>query len=858
MAVDPDALLDAFIKEWPARQIFLNYGQKLEDTAAGKALLALSREDQASIVAAAVARIADIDCRIVEFFVRPDVRAKGFDSTLEPRNYLALAIRTLLGRRLPLSETALINLLEWSLLEWPADSAQESLRPYPLSEIVAAAESYAKNRGLTPDLVSAISRLVQVLRSKAHKHNRKFADRLWALVDAGPRVHIQPGEAWSDAALSDLDAMPANVRTAWTELLAHCQSATGGKPAAKWLKAARPLIDAIGEESFKAPVLHWLPLVDKPRTAPAERRHEWEPDQTHLIIPPHADLLKGLAWYCGLREDQELARALMALAVSAYRKVPGRGPRAVTVGNACVTALGMMPGLDAVGALALLKVKVKFGTTQKEVEKALNTAAAREGLPRDEIEEMAVPAYGLEDVGRRRESFGDYVADLIVDGSAAELRWSTAAGKPLKSVPAAVKKEHADDLKELQAAVKDVARMLPAQRERLDGLFLQQRSWPFPVWRERYLDHPLVGTLARRLIWQFTTGKKTADGIFHGGRLVDSADRPLPEFGNDTPVSLWHPIGRPTAAVLAWREWLERHQVRQPFKQAHRELYVLTDAERATRVYSNRYAAHVLRQHQFNALAAVRGWKHQLRLMVDNDYPPASRQLPGWGLRAEFWVEGAGDEYGRDTNDAGTFLHLLTDQVRFYPLDAAQRRAHASGGGYHPGWRQGDAEPVPLDEIPPLVFSEVMRDVDLFVGVASVGNDPTWADGGPQGRYRDYWRDYSFGELSATARTRQTVLERLVPRLTIAERCSFADRFLVVRGDLRTYKIHLGSGNILMSPNDQYLCIVPKQGRAAGDGDVFLPFEGDATLSVILSKAFLLAGDAAIQDPTITSQIKRS
>src|SRR5438309_5703614 len=98
-----------------------------------------------------------------------------------------------------------------------------------------------------------------------------------------------------------------------------------------------------------------------------------------------------------------------------------------------------------------------------------------------------------------------------------------------------------------------------------------------------------------------------------------------------------------------------------------------------------------------------------------------------------------------------------------------------------------------------------MRDVDLFVGVASVGNDPTWVDGGPTGRYQDYWHRYSFGELSATAETRQQLLNRLVPRLTIANRCSIDGRYLKVRGDLRTYKIHLGSSNILMEPNDQYL-----------------------------------------------------
>ena len=37
--------------------------------------------------------------------------------------------------------------------------------------------------------------------------------------------------------------------------------------------------------------------------------------------------------------------------------------------------------------------------------------------------------------------------------------------------------------------------------------------------------------------------------------------------------------------------------------------------------------------------------------------------------------------------------------------------------------------------------------------------------------------------------------------------------------------------------------------------DLFLPFEGDNTLSIIISKAFLLAGDARIEDPTITRQI---
>jgi len=146
-----------------------------------------------------------------------------------------------------------------------------------------------------------------------------------------------------------------------------------------------------------------------------------------------------------------------------------------------------------------------------------------------------------------------------------------------------------------------------------------------------------------------------------------------------------------------------------------------------------------------------------------------------------------------------------------------------------------------------------MRDVDLFVGVASVAGDPEWLDRGHE-RYHAYWRETSFGELAESAVVRRELLRDLLPSLRIAGRCSLDDRSLVVRGNLRTYRIHLGSANVLMEPNDQYLCIVPARGKAATK--VFLPFPEDERFNVILSKAFLLAEDDRIKDPTILAQIR--
>jgi hypothetical protein len=505
------------------------------------------------------------------------------------------------------------------------------------------------------------------------------------------------------------------------------------------------------------------------------------------------------------------------------------------VGNACIYALGNMLQSGGVTQLAILKVKVKSGTTQKLLERELTRAAERLGMAREEVEELAVPAHGLDEVGRRREPLGDFTAELTVrDTRSIDLCWIKPDGKAQKSVPAAVKRDHADALKQLKADVKEIEKMLPVQRERIDGLFLQQRSWPLAAWRERYLDHPLVGAIARRIIWRFQHPAGTSEGIWCDGRLVGRDDRPL-ELGDGTNVELWHPIDRPPENVLAWRDWLERHEVQQPFKQAHREIYLLTDAERETNVYSNRFAAHVLKQSQFRALARTRGWTAEFLGPWDgSDVGSATRPLPSWALAAEFCFTPAGEDFA----ESAGFLYVSTDQVRFRRLEEGKM----------------SEQPIPLADVPPLVLSEVMRDVDLFVGVASVAADPSWSDGGPDDVYRDYWQNASFGGLSTPAQTRRDVLERLIPRLAIADRCTLGDRFLVVRGDLRTYKIHLGSSNILMAPNDEYLCIVPDHTRKSTER-VFLPFEGDPTLSLILSKAFLLADDAKITDQTIVSQI---
>lgn len=813
---------------------------------------------------------------------------KGISSNTRPQSLPSG--EALLNASPRIQVKALFRMLTGLHVNWQADPLKRSLLsrnlPWGATEIEALAERasearywggewgnvlwllqryVAQGQTLTPPVAAALRTMQDKLKMLGGSEQMKLQLTIAGLLGEDQEVLPDAGEAWADLALADVEALPEERQTAWKRLFAQMQTADGAKPTAAWRKESKARLEAVGEGEFRHSVARWFAVVTAPPMHAVQyedRGRTWEVQQS-VGTERNTSMLKGLAWLCAEASGADTARALAKLVEGCLRKQPGVGPWAVRAALAGLWALTESDSPEAVGQLGRLKTKVTFRTALNSIEKGLEVVAKRAGVSKADLEDLSVPTYGFPLEGVRREEFGECAAVATIGlGGEISVAWVGPNAKPVKAVPAAVKKEFAAELKEFKADVDAAEKMLSAQKTRCDGFFLPERVWTYGVWKERFLAHPLLAVLTRRLIWHFSEpqgGRKT-QGIWNEAQdtLVDVQGRAIDWLEEETEVRLWHPIGFSVDTIVAWRNYLQSQEIVQPFKQAYREVYLLTEAELNTATYSNRFAGHILKQHQMNSLAALRGWKNKLRLMVDDDYPPATKELPELGLRAEFWIEGAGDNYGTDTTESGSYLYLTTDQVRFYPLTAPENSAHASGGGYGRWGAHREPTPsLPLTEVPALAFSEIMRDVDLFVGVCSVGNDPNWQDGGPQGQYQAYWTNYSFGALSATAQTRHEVLARLLPRLKIASRSSLTERFLVVRGDLRTYKIHLGSGNILMEPNDQYLCIV--QDRSLGGNQTpvnFLPFEGDHRLALILSKAFLLAEDAKITDLTITRQLK--
>lgn len=727
-----------------------------------------------------------------------------------------------------------------------------TLNRWPVSPLLSQLVRQYGTAGISAkmvDLLRALRTKVQEINHSYYEKDKlKIIEKIDQLIFDATKTHeeVKPtlflgDDAFSVYANQAIQSLPADEQQVWFRLIAKALKASGSKPSNKYLQESKDLFKELGADKFKSVVNNWFLFVINLQEVTvvhsqtyADRIYNYS--TSTFLSAINLDAIKGFVWMCAHFHDSATLNNLAKLAERSHRKMPGVGSAAAGLGNACFYALYKSRGLDGIGHLSRLKLRIKQTSTQQIIEKYIQEAANERGVSTHEIEDMAVDDFGLTN-GTREFKFENHTCILEITGvGKSELKWYKADQTLQKAVPAVVKEKQAARLKKVKDLQKQTDQTTSAQRDRIDRMFRTGRKFNSAAFKEFFLNHGLMCYLTRRIIWNITQNGEPASVIWVDGIWLNN-DGEVAKPDDDADIALWHPALSSIAEVKKWREFLIGKQIQQPLKQAFREVYLLTEAELNTRSYSNRMAAHVLKQHQFNILAKTRGWKYALLGAYDNgmDRGTAEIRLPEYGLKAQYWVnEVAADDA---FNDAGIWNYVTTDQLRFMQTI--------------------DDVVVNLIDVPALPLSEVLRDIDLFVGVASIGNDPAWQDSGGLTTMNTYWTAYSFGELSELAKNRKEILTGLIPRLKISKVTEIRDKFVIVRGKLRTYKIHIGSTNILMEPNDQYLCIVPDRTQKTPAENLFIPFEGDAGLSVILSKAFLLADDDKITDNTITSQINR-
>lgn len=273
----------------------------------------------------------------------------------------------------------------------------------------------------------------------------------------------------------------------------------------------------------------------------------------------------------------------------------------------------------------------------------------------------------------------------------------------------------------------------------------------------------------------------------------------IPLVGSER-VRIAHPLD--LLKSKEWHEWQHECFIAeriQPFKQVFRELYVLTSAEKEEAYLSRRYAGHQVHGRQAAALFGGRGW-------VVNYNEGVCKTFHASGISARVgFLFGSGTPAEVEGSTIETVLFT----------------------------KRGEWKGLNLENVPPRIFSEVMRDLDLVVSVAHAGGvDP---------------------ESSASSIEARTALIRETSRLLNLSNIQLSERHVIIDGKLSNYNVNLGSGVVHKQPGGA-LCIIPVHSQHRGR--LFLPFvDNDPKTAEIVSKVVLLARDDQIKDPTILEQI---
>lgn len=364
-------------------------------------------------------------------------------------------------------------------------------------------------------------------------------------------------------------------------------------------------------------------------------------------------------------------------------------------------------------------------------------------------------------------------------------------GRKQKTVPAAVKKNETYlEIKRIQADWKE-------QYRRSRGMLEQAMEDRTELAREELeviMKNPIVSPMVQKLV--LLSGGQA--GFYRDGKLSVLCGSEEREFADTVRIAhaydlyelgCWH----------IFQEYVFEQGIVQPFKQVFRELYLAMEEEKDLGE-SRRYSGYQIQTKKAVSVLKGRKWN----VSFEN------------GLERVYYKE-------------NLVVNLFAEADWFSPSDI-----EAPSIEYVAFYSRKNGAEVLIRDIDPVVFSEVMRDVDLAVSTAYVGGvDPVT----------------SF----STMELRKTITEYTC-RLMKLDNVSVREHFADIKGVLNDYSVHLGSGVIHQAGGAAiHVVAVHSQKR----GKVYLPFlDEDPKTAEIISKIVMLAEDGKIKDPEILRQIR--
>ena len=366
------------------------------------------------------------------------------------------------------------------------------------------------------------------------------------------------------------------------------------------------------------------------------------------------------------------------------------------------------------------------------------------------------------------------------------------AGKELKSLPTKLKKDkYIEAIKEVHKNLKEQYRR---SRKMLEEA-MEDATEFYGYEIENLMTNPVIAPILKSLVF-----KMDKNLGYYEDKKLKSVNKKSVAVKDDSLLKIAHCFDLFESGDWAsYQKDIFDRELKQPFKQVFRELYVKTVDEKG-RDKSLRYAGHQVQPTKTVALLKTRRW------IIDGQE----------GLEKVYYKENIiakifalADWFSPADIEAPTL-----EEVQFFDRKTFK--------------------PILIDKVPDLVFTEVMRDIDLVVSVAHIG------DVDPEASH-------------STIEMRKAIVE-FNCKLFKLKNVEFSENHVLIKGERAEYSIHLGSGLVHQKAGSA-INVLPVHSQHRGR--VFLPFiDDDPKTAEIMAKVILFAQDEKIKDVFILEQIK--
>lgn len=377
-----------------------------------------------------------------------------------------------------------------------------------------------------------------------------------------------------------------------------------------------------------------------------------------------------------------------------------------------VRALALNGSNSALMIVDGISRKFKFKQVKEAAAAALSYAAEQLGMDKEELSDKIVPSLGFDNRGERSFDYGvrSFTVRLTTELA---LEIMDDNEKVIKKLPEASKKDDPEKAAAAQAEFKELKKQLKntvnIQAMRLELALSANRLWSKEAWTSLFVDNPIMHQFAMGLIWGvyqenklMNTFRYMEDGTFN------TKDEDEYELAEDSLIGLVHPIELSKEDRELWREQLENYEIKQPFLQIERPIYVVTEEEKEAKSV-DRFGGIIINSLSLMGKLTAAGW-----------YKGSVQDAGGF---YDFYKEDKNHGIGANLEFSGDYVGSMGEEVTIYDLTFYKAGTVERGSYVYDSVKEQHL--VKPAQVPARLFSEFLYNVDKALA-AQVGVDENW------------------------------------------------------------------------------------------------------------------------------------